>query len=259
MHSIAHDVDRILASLRGLASKRFREEMATRYGIHTAKAFGVPMGAMQKLALRFRAGGKRKPRTTAATGETAEHAARNHALAAALWDSGWYEARIVAAFLDEPQCVTPAQMDRWRRDFDNWGICDTVCFHLFDRTPHAFAKIAQWSRLRDEFGKRAAFALLASVALHDKQRDDEPFARCLSLIERAAADDRNFVKKGVSWALRGIGHRSPSLHAAAVSLAQQLAESPQPAARWVGKDALRDLARPLVLRRFATSRRHSRT
>ena len=142
-------------------------------------------------------------------------------------------------------------MDRWRRDFDSWAICDALCFHLFDKTPHAWVKIAKWSTSREEFVTRAAFALLASVALHDKSAPDAAFLKSFRLIERAATDDRNFVKKAVSWALRGIGKRNVSLHAAGVKLARRLAESPHPAARWTGKDVLRDLATPATLRRLA--------
>jgi 3-methyladenine DNA glycosylase AlkD len=214
-----HDVDAVVASLKRLSSKRTRDGMA-RYGIPSENALGVPVGTMQKLAKRL---------------------GRSHELAEGLWQTGWYEARMVAAFLDEPARVTPAQMDRWCRDFDSWAICDTVCFHLFDRTPHAFRKVDQWARRRDEFVKRGAFALLACLALHDKVTADGPFARCLLLVEQAATDERNFVKKGVSWALRGIGRRSPGLHEAAMELARRLSKSTQPAARWVGKDALRDL------------------
>jgi 3-methyladenine DNA glycosylase AlkD len=211
------EIQEALKFLKARGRKRNVEGMA-RYGIRAPRVFGVPMAAMRTLARRF---------------------GRSHELAAGLWATGWYEARILASFVDEPERVTPAQMDRWCRDFDNWAICDTVCFHLFDRTPHAFRKIAQWSRRREEFVKRAAFALLASVALHDKSSGDKPFAKCLPLLERAAEDERNFVKKGVSWGLRGVGRRSPELHAAAVALARRLSASPQPAARWVGKDALR--------------------
>jgi 3-methyladenine DNA glycosylase AlkD len=146
-------------------------------------------------------------------------------------------------------------MDRWARDFDNWGICDTVCFHLFDRTPHAWRKVEQWGRRREEFVKRAAFALLASVALHDKAADDAPFLRVLPLVERAAADERNFVKKGVSWALRGIGRRNERLNASSIDLARRLIESTEPAARWVGRDALRELRSPAVRRRLRTQPR----
>jgi 3-methyladenine DNA glycosylase AlkD len=210
-----------VASLKKLGSKAGRDGMA-RYGLPSDNAFGVPMNQIQKLAKSL---------------------GRDHDLAAALWETGWYEARLLACYVDSPERVTPAQMDRWRKDFDNWGICDTVCFVLFDRTPHAFEKVEQWSRLADEFGRRASFALLASVALHDKKADDDAFRRCFPLIEKAASDERNFVKKGVSWALRGIGKRNDALRREAVELARRLSASTAASARWVGKDALRDLAK----------------
>jgi 3-methyladenine DNA glycosylase AlkD len=222
-------VEAVVVTLKRLASKATRDGMA-RYGLPSDNAFGVPVGAIRDLGKRL---------------------GRDHALAADLWKAGWYEARMLAAFVDDPERVTSAQMDRWCRDFDNWGICDTVCFALFDRTPHAWRKVAQWAGREDEFEKRAAFALLASLAGHDKEAPDGKFVRCLPLVERAATDGRNFVKKGVSWALRGIGHRNANLHAAAVGLAKRLAESPDAAARWVGKDALRDLTRPAVIRKVA--------
>ena len=220
----------VLTQLERRATKRIREEMGPRYGVHTDKAFGVPIAALKAVAKRL---------------------GRNHELAAALWDTGWYEARIVASFVDDPAHVTSPQMDRWCRDFDNWGICDTVCFHLFDRTPHAFRKVDEWSKGRDEFVKRAAFALLACLALHDTGADDEAFARRLPLVERAASDERNFVKKSVSWALRAIGRRNRALNAAAVAVAERLSVAPEPAARWVGKDVLREITRPAVTRRLA--------
>ena len=218
-----------LAWLKRSGTRKYRDGLA-RYAIVAPKAFGVSVGALRQYAKR---------------------AGRSHELAAELWKSGWYEARMLACMVDEPARVTPAQMDRWARDFDNWAICDTACFDLFDRTPHAFRKVAQWSSRREEFVKRASFALLASVALHDKKADDAAFRRCLPLIERAATDERNFVKKGVNWALRAIGRRNSALHTAAVEVARGLAESEAPAPRWVGKDALRELASAAVMRRLA--------
>lgn len=221
------DVDAVVATLKRLATKATRDGMA-RYGLPSDNALGVTVGDMQKLARRL---------------------GRNHELAAALWQTGWYEARMLASFIDEPAKVTPAQMDRWCRDFDNWGICDTVCFHLFDRTPHAWGKVDAWSRNRAEFVKRAAFALLWGLTVHDKHAGDEPFLHGLHLIERAATDERHFVKKGVNMALRAIGKRNPALNAAATAVARQLADSPDAAARWIGKDALRELTGPSVARR----------
>jgi 3-methyladenine DNA glycosylase AlkD len=216
-----HDVDEGIARLKKLANKKTRDSMA-RYDLPSANAFGVPVHAMHTLA---------------------KNLGKNHELALALWDAKWYEARMLASFIDEPALVTPVQMDTWCRDFDNWGICDTVCFHLFDRTPHALAKIRKWANRRAEFEKRAAFALLASVASHNKSAIDDQFIACLPLIERAASDGRNFVKKGVSGALRSVGRRSQMLHVESLALAHRLAESDEPAARWIGRDAVRDLSR----------------
>lgn len=219
----------VLRDLERFGSKRIREEMGTRYGITAANAFGVRVAKLHEMAKEL---------------------GRDHALAEALWRTGVYEARMLAVFVDEPGAVTARQMDQWRADFDNWAICDTACFLLFDRTPHAFRKIAQWSKRRDEFGRRAAFALLAGVASHDKKLPDAPFADCLPLCENAATDARNFVKKGVSWALRSVGQRTHALHAAVLAVADRLIASTEPAARWVGKDVRRDLVRPLVMRRL---------
>ena len=209
----------VIAALKRVATKPNRDGML-RYAIPNDKAFGVSMSEIQKLAKTI---------------------GRDHELALALWETGWYEARMITAFIDEPDRVTKAQMDRWCREFDNWAICDTLCFKLFDRTPYAWSKVVEWSRKKDEYVKRAAFALLASHAGHDKQATDQQFLDCLPLIERAAADERNFVKKGVSWALRGIGRRSIVLNKASVELAERLANSSAAPARWIGRDALRDL------------------
>lgn len=224
----AQHVEEVVARLRRLGTKATREGMA-RYGLPSDKAFGVPVGTLQQVAKEL---------------------GRDHDLAAALWATGWYEARMLAAFIDEPERVTPAQMDRWCKEFDNWGICDTVCFHLFDRSPHAFRKVVQWARLRGEFARRGSFALLACLALHDKAAPEEAFTSCLPLIEQAATDERNFVKKAVSWALRAVGRRNAALHEQAVTLAQRLVDSAEAAARWVGKDVLKELTHPKVTRRF---------
>jgi 3-methyladenine DNA glycosylase AlkD len=216
---ISSQANDVVAALKRLATKSTRDGMA-RYAIPNDKAFGVLMGDLQKLA---------------------KQVGRNHDLALALWKTGWYEARMITAFIDEPDRVTKAQMDRWCREFDNWAICDTLCFKLFDRTPYAWSKVVEWSGKKDEYVKRAAFALLASLAGHDKQATDQQFLDCLPLIEAAATDERNFVKKGVSWALRSLGRRNVVLNRAAVELAERLANSPDASARWIGRDALRDL------------------
>ena len=172
-----HDVKSALAWLEAQGTVRYREQLGTRFAIHTDKAFGTSMPDVKKLAKII---------------------GTDHVFAQALWKSGWYEAKALAAFVADPKLTTPAMMDSWCRDFENWADCDTVCFVLFDKTPHAFTKVKQWAKRKNEFEKRAAFALLASVALHDKKSEDDLFLACFPLIRVAANDERNFVKKGVS-------------------------------------------------------------
>ncbi len=227
--------ERVRSCLRWLerhATRKTREAMA-RYGLPSDHALGVSMKDIQALA---------------------KEVGRDHALAAGLWKTGVYEARMLTSFVDEPARVTAAQMDRWCRAFDNWGICDTLCFNLFDRTPHAWSRVAAWSGKPAEFVKRAAYALLWSLSVHDKTAGDARFLDGLARIERAAVDERHFVSRAVNMALRAIGKRNPALHAAAVESARRLAGSPNASARWVGKDALRELSGPSVMRRIEASR-----
>jgi 3-methyladenine DNA glycosylase AlkD len=202
------------------------------YAIPPERAFGVPMRDIQALAKRL---------------------GHNHELALGLWATGCYEARILAAYVDEAARVTPAQMQAWTHDFDNWGICDTVCFVLFDRTRHAWKFARQWAKHKDEFVKRAAFALVWSLTVHDKNAADALFIEALDWIERAATDDRHFVKKAVNMALRAIGKRNAALNSAAAATAKKLAVMNERSAQWVGKDALREITSSKVLHRVAAA------
>lgn len=218
---VAPDATQVLAELEKLGDRKTRENMAPRYGIHARKAHGVPMSRLLQLAKRL---------------------GRNHELALALWDTGWYEARLLAAMIDEPARVTVAQMDRWCRSFENWGDCDTVCFKLFDQVPQAYGRIAPWSKRPGAMERRAACALLACLALHDRDAPDADFARHLPLVARAAADEEPLVRKGAIWALRAIGRRR-GLRAQALEVARKLAESADAGARAAGKEALREITK----------------
>lgn len=222
------DADAVLADLRSRANEHNRAGMA-RFGINAEHALGISVTDLRKIA---------KP------------LGRDHRLAAALWRSGIHEARILAALVDEPDRVTEAQAERWVRDFDSWDLCDQVCANLFDRTSFAFAKAKEWARRDPEFERRAGFALMAALAWHDRTATDESFLPFFPLIVEAANDDRNFVRKSVNWALRQIGKRSALLHAPALGTARQLCASDDRTARWIGRDALRELEGPKVLGRL---------
>ncbi len=217
-----------VAALRAKADANRLAGMA-RFGIATEDALGVTMPELRALARRLRR----------------EKDIDRHGLAAELWTTGIHEARILAALVDDPARVSRAQMNAWVRDFKSWDLCDQVCCNLFDKTGHALPKIHDWAKARAPFTRRAAFALAAWLAVHDKGAPDAAFRAVLPLIEAAADDGRAPVKKAVNWALRQIGKRNPALNQAAIAsaeriLAQGLAAS-DPPARWIARDALNEL------------------
>jgi 3-methyladenine DNA glycosylase AlkD len=212
----------VLAALRAEADPGVLADMGPRYGIHTEPAYGVRMASVNAVAKQW---------------------GPDHELALALWATGWYEARLVAAMVDDPAAVTVEQMDAWCADFDNWAIVDTVCFRLFDRTEHAWDRIDQWVARDEEMVKRAGFALLWSLANHDRSTGDDRFRHGLALVEAAGGDGRHLVDKAVGMALRAIGKRRPTLRDEALVVAQRLAASDDPAARRIGRPAVRELQR----------------
>lgn len=212
----------IISQMRALSSPK---DIAgqERFGIRTsAKRFGLAMPVLREIGRAYR---------------------RDHALALELWASGIHDARLLAAIIDDPKQVTPAQMERWVRDSDNWALTDALGFGLFDRTEFAEAKAHAWGARQAEFVKRAGFALMAGMAVHRKELPDAVFREFLPDIAREATDDRNFVRKAVNWALRGIGKRNPALRKAAVAEAKKIQRIDSPAARWIASDALRELQR----------------
>jgi len=164
-----------------------------------------------------------------------------HALAQCLWESEIHEARILASIAEDPGSVTPAQARAWATAIDSWDVCDQLCMNLLRRTPFAWELIAEWSRRDEEFVRRAGFVLIATLAVHAKGEPDSRFSGLLQLIPDGAADERPMVHKAVNWALRQIGKRGGSLHTQALALAEELAESEVRSARWVGRDAAREL------------------
>lgn len=179
---------------------------------------------------------------------------RDHALALALWDTGIPDARMVAGMVAEPAKLTSRQMDAWAKGFASWDVCDQVCGSAFLASPQAWAKVTAWAGRKEEFVRRAAFALLATLAVHDKAAGDARFMAALPLIESAAGDDRNFVKKAANWALRNIGKRNATLNAAAIASARRIQQQGSRSARWIAADALRELNSAAVQARIQQRR-----
>jgi 3-methyladenine DNA glycosylase AlkD len=217
--TVKERVAELLAELKARSNPANVAGMA-RYGIATEHALGVPIPVLRGMAKR---------------------AGMDHRLAGELWAAGIHEARILATMVEDPARMTSAQMDRWARDFDSWDVCDQACQNLFRCTPFACAKAMQWSGAKREFVRRAGFALMAGLAAQRSEMEDAQFEAFLKLIAGAATDDRNMVKKAVNWALRQTGKRNARLLKKAIAAAEKIERLDSRSARWIAKDALREL------------------
>jgi 3-methyladenine DNA glycosylase AlkD len=212
-------IEIVLERLQAKARPDQLEGMA-RYGIVGEKRLGISMPDLRKMAKEI---------------------GKDHQLALQLWETGIQDARILAALVDRPEAVSEEQMEAWVKDLDSWDVCDQLCMNLFEKVPLAREKIKEWSQREESFIKRAAFALIACLAWHDKAAPDEEFLGFLPIIQSGATDERNYVKKAVNWALRNIGKRNASLNKAAIQAAKEIRELNSKAARWIAADAIREL------------------
>lgn len=222
------DYEEILAQLESLSDQDAVYGMA-RFGITPEHAFGVKLPELRKIA---------------------KDAGRDHELAQTLWMRDARETRILASMIDDPEKVTPEQVDAWACEFTYWEICDQCCMNLFWLTPFAYEKACELSGREEEFVKRTGFALMAVLAWKDKEADDGELAAFLPYIKKAATDERPMVKKAVNWALRQIGKRNKALNKKAVKAAEEIAELESKAAKWIAKDALKELTSEKVAKRL---------
>jgi len=213
-----NEIEKIKKYLEPKGSERNRIGMQ-RFGINFEKAYGVNIPVLRKLARNYK---------------------HNHEFALELWDTKIHELMLLAIFIDDYKQVTKSQMNKWVKDFKSWDICDQCCSNLFEKTPYAYEKIFEWSKSKEEFIKRAAFALIAVISVHHKKTEDIELFEFFPLIEREAYDERNFVKKAVNWALRQLGKRSSLLFNEAVEVARRIEQQDSKAAKWIAKDALRE-------------------
>lgn len=222
------EYDEIIEKLKSLSNPKNVEGMA-RFGINPKNTYGISIPDLRK---------------------TAKKIGKNHEIAQQLWKSNIHEAKILASMIDDPKMITEKQMGNWVKDFDSWDVCDQVCMNLFDKTKFAYSKINEWSKRNDEFIKRAGFALIACMAVHNKDIEDKDFIKLLSIIKRESTDDRNFVKKAVNWALRQIGKRNINLNKEAIKTAKEIQKIDSKTAKWIASDALKELTSQAVQKRL---------
>lgn len=228
--------EEIIKKLKAQSNAKNIEGMA-RFGINSKNTLGVSMPALREMAKEIKKELKKKPKIL-------------HKLALELWQTKIHEARILAGLIDVPELVTRKQIDIWAGGFDSWDVCDQACMNLFDKTLFAFDKAKEYAQKEKEFVKRTGFALMASLAVHDKKAQDSQFAEFFPLIIKASSDERNFVRKAVNWALRQIGKRNLKLNKQAIEIAKEIQVMDNKIAKWISQDALRELNSEAIQKRL---------
>jgi len=212
-------VKEIINHLKKNSNSKDREGMA-RFGINPKYALGVRVPVLRSLAKKI---------------------GKNHKLAQDLWKTKIHEARILASMIDESERVSAKQMEQWVKCFNSWDLCDQTCMNLFDKIPLGRKKAIEWTKHKEEFVRRAGFALMACLAVHDKKVKDKDFLKFFPLIKKYSTDERNFVRKAVNWALRQIGKRNENLRKQAIKIAEEILKIPSKSAKWIAADAIREL------------------
>jgi 3-methyladenine DNA glycosylase AlkD len=225
-----HSFEEVLKKLHSLAKPENLVGMA-RFGITGDKRLGISMPELRKLGRSI---------------------GKDHKIALRLWATGIQDAMILAALVGDPLQVTEEQADSWVMDIHSWDVCDQLCMNLFEKIPFADKKIWEWSEREEEFVRRTAFAMIACIAWHDKKAPDSEMIKYFPVIKKGASDDRNYVKKAVSWALRNIGKRNLNLNQESIRLARKIKEEDSKAARWIASDVIRELESEAVKKRLGS-------
>ena len=213
------DISFIIQELQDMGSEKFKAGL-DRFGIKSSGSYGIRMPDLRAFAKTI---------------------GKNHELALQLWKTGQHETMILATLIADKNQVTEVQMESWVKDFNSWDVCDQCIGNLFDKTPWAYEKAVEWSKRESEFEKRAGFAMMAMLAVHDKKVPNEAFTAFFPYIKKESLDNRNFVKKAVNWAIRQIGKRNLELNSKTIELSRELLSLDTPAAKWIAKDAIKEL------------------
>ena len=221
-------VQEIIEWLKRASDKDAIEGMK-RFGITPEHTFGVKIPILRQIA---------------------KLAGRDHKLAHALWEINTRETRILTSMIEEVNCVSDKEMEKYINEFDYWEICDQFCMNLFEKLPYAYEKATELAEREDEFAKRTGFVLMARLAVSDKKAPNKKFETFFSYIYDESTDPRNMVKKAVNWALRQIGKRNKTLHKRALDLAERIYQIDDPTAHWIAQDALRELKSESIKKRM---------
>nr|WP_242513679.1 DNA alkylation repair protein [Galbibacter mesophilus] len=208
-----------MAALQEIGDKEFADGLK-RFGIESRQALGVKVPELRRIARSYK---------------------NDHELALELWESPIHEMKILATIIANPKKVTEKQADKWTADLYSWDLCDQLSVNLLSKSALAKDLVLRYIDREQEFVKRTAFVLIASLATKDKVSENEIFQNYIFLVATKCDDNRNFVKKAAQWALKNIGKRNTELAEDCIKTCQKLILSNSKTQQWIGRKTISDL------------------
>lgn len=211
--------DEIILELKSISSEKYKANVV-KMGIPENNSIGVSTGDIRKLAKGIK---------------------KSNELACQLWGTGYHEAKLLAVLIFDKESLSLHDVILLMNEVCSWDLCDHLCKNLIIKLKNYEDLIGKWCISKATYSKRAAFTLIASVVIHDKSIPDDVLDEYLKFIYNNSDDEREHVKKAVSWALREIGKRDFNYQEKAILLAHELKENGSKTQIWIAKDALKEL------------------
>lgn len=209
----------IITELQSMACDKYKSNVV-KMGIPEDCSIGVSTGDIRKLA---------------------KMVGKSNELAHELWRSGYHEAKLLAVLLFDKNQITLEEAEQLMSDVISWDLCDHLCKNLIVKLKGYDSLIIQWMLSGQLYKKRAAFTLMASAVIHKKNISNTILDDYLRMIFENSQDERDHVKKAISWALREIGKKDFDYNEKAILLAYELMESGNKTQVWIAKDVLKEL------------------
>jgi len=158
--------------------------------------------------------------------KTAKKVGRDAALAAELWESPVYEARVLSLLIDDPKALTVAQAER---QVDELG--EGQLAHVFASCDATLAKSSiaadlaeTWCGSASEIRRECGHTLVYELAKSKKKSapSDAWFAERLAHIDATWAGEGTDVRMAMATALMGMGKRSKALWGDALRVARDI-------------------------------------
>ena len=200
------DNNEVIALLKKNQNKEGVQKWEQRNALpNKLKSFGIGLTVLRKLANQI---------------------GKNHELSLKLWESEYYDAKIIALLIDNPKKMTREQAEE-QVDGVNQGHLAHVfssCNASLAKTSFVVELACDWMKSVDSIRRRCSYGLLYEISKSQKKNapDDVFFLEKIEYINTFFHRESFLIKGAMGGALIGIGKRNIRLNIAALKVARNL-------------------------------------